>query len=64
MHLIQLLFCLHYTASHTRVVSQSLPEKWKNLKKVAFTVKHEVAPLQANEVAVIRRKCVQFEVRG
>ncbi|XP_078083834.1 dynein axonemal heavy chain 11 [Mustelus asterias] len=38
-----------------------LPEKWKNLKKIALTVKHEVAPLQSNEVAVIRRKCVQFE---
>ncbi len=57
-------FSVHATASHTCVVSQSLPEKWKNLKKVAFTVKHEVAPLQSNEVAVIRRKCVQFEVRG
>lgn len=57
-------FLSMYTASHTHVISQSLPEKWKNLKKVAFTVKHEVAPLQANEVAVIRRKCVQFEVRG
>ncbi|GCB76344.1 hypothetical protein scyTo_0019123, partial [Scyliorhinus torazame] len=38
-----------------------LPEKWKNLKKIALTVKHEVAPLQSNEVAVIRRKYVQFE---
>uniref|UniRef100_A0AAY4DTA3 Dynein, axonemal, heavy polypeptide 9 like n=1 Tax=Denticeps clupeoides TaxID=299321 RepID=A0AAY4DTA3_9TELE len=40
---------------------EELPEKWKNLKKLAFTVKHEVAPLQSNEVAVIRRKCVHFE---
>ncbi|MGH0152203.1 UNVERIFIED_CONTAM: hypothetical protein FKN15_022155 [Acipenser sinensis] len=40
---------------------EELPEKWKTLKKIAFTVKHEVAPLQANEVAVIRRKCVHFE---
>ncbi|KAI1899527.1 hypothetical protein AGOR_G00062710 [Albula goreensis] len=40
---------------------EELPEKWKNLKKVAFTVKHEVAPLQSNEVSVIRRKCVRFE---
>ncbi|TTH38815.1 Dynein beta chain, ciliary [Bagarius yarrelli] len=40
-----------------------LPEKWKNLKKVAFIVKHEVAPLQSNEVAVIRRKCVRFEIK-
>ncbi|MGH0147735.1 UNVERIFIED_CONTAM: hypothetical protein FKN15_039853 [Acipenser sinensis] len=42
---------------------QELPEKWKTLKKIAFTVKHEVAPLQANEVAVIRRKCVHFEIK-
>ena len=42
---------------------QELPEKWKSLRKIAFTVKHEVAPLQSNEVSVIRRKCVRFEVR-
>ncbi|XP_033023836.1 dynein heavy chain 11, axonemal-like [Lacerta agilis] len=42
---------------------EELPEKWKNLKKIAFTVKHEVAPLQSNEVSVIRRKCVLFEVK-
>ncbi|CAF87298.1 unnamed protein product, partial [Tetraodon nigroviridis] len=40
-----------------------LPEKWKSLKKIAFTVKHEVAPLQSNEVSVIRRKCAWFEVK-
>ncbi|TRY96398.1 hypothetical protein DNTS_010073 [Danionella cerebrum] len=45
------------------ILLESLPDKWKNLKKVAFTVKHEVAPLQANEVAVIRRKCVRFEIK-
>nr|XP_054595116.1 dynein axonemal heavy chain 11 [Nothobranchius furzeri] len=42
---------------------EELPEKWKSLRKIAFTVKHEVAPLQSNEVAVIRRKCVRFEVK-
>ncbi|XP_064861656.1 dynein axonemal heavy chain 11 [Oncorhynchus nerka] len=42
---------------------EELPEKWKSLKKVAFTVKHEVAPLQSNEVSVIRRKCVRFEIK-
>lgn len=42
--------------------TQELPEKWKNLRKIAFTVKHEVAPLQSNEVSVIRRKCIWFEV--
>uniref|UniRef100_A0A8D3BTI9 Dynein axonemal heavy chain 11 n=1 Tax=Scophthalmus maximus TaxID=52904 RepID=A0A8D3BTI9_SCOMX len=42
---------------------EELPEKWTSLRKIAFTVKHEVAPLQSNEVSVIRRKCVRFEVR-
>uniref|UniRef100_A0A4W6EXC9 Dynein axonemal heavy chain 11 n=1 Tax=Lates calcarifer TaxID=8187 RepID=A0A4W6EXC9_LATCA len=42
---------------------EELPEKWKGLRKIAFTVKHEVAPLQSNEVSVIRRKCVRFEVK-
>uniref|UniRef100_A0A8C9ZTH7 Dynein, axonemal, heavy polypeptide 9 like n=1 Tax=Sander lucioperca TaxID=283035 RepID=A0A8C9ZTH7_SANLU len=40
---------------------EELPEKWTSLRKIAFTVKHEVAPLQSNEVSVIRRKCVRFE---
>ncbi|XP_018092353.2 dynein heavy chain 11, axonemal-like [Xenopus laevis] len=42
---------------------EELPERWKNLKKTAFIVKHEVSPLQSNEVSVIRRKCVLFEVK-
>uniref|UniRef100_A0A3P8NTU2 Dynein axonemal heavy chain 11 n=1 Tax=Astatotilapia calliptera TaxID=8154 RepID=A0A3P8NTU2_ASTCA len=42
---------------------EELPEKWKSVRKIAFTVKHEVAPLQSNEVSVIRRKCVRFEVK-
>uniref|UniRef100_A0A3Q2GPF7 Dynein heavy chain 11, axonemal-like n=1 Tax=Cyprinodon variegatus TaxID=28743 RepID=A0A3Q2GPF7_CYPVA len=42
---------------------EELPEKWKSLRKIAFTVKHEVAPLQSNEVSVIRRKCVSFEIK-
>ncbi|XP_034468683.1 dynein heavy chain 11, axonemal isoform X3 [Hippoglossus hippoglossus] len=42
---------------------EDLPEKWKSLRKIAFAVKHEVAPLQSNEVSVIRRKCVRFEVK-
>uniref|UniRef100_W5MKY4 Dynein, axonemal, heavy polypeptide 9 like n=1 Tax=Lepisosteus oculatus TaxID=7918 RepID=W5MKY4_LEPOC len=48
---------------HVYTELEELPEKWKNLKKVAFTVKHEVAPLQSNEVSVIRRKCVHFEIK-
>ncbi|MCJ8730075.1 hypothetical protein PDJAM_G00113410 [Pangasius djambal] len=48
---------------HVYALLEELPDKWKTLKKVAFTVKHEVAPLQSNEVAVIRRKCVRFEIK-
>ncbi|XP_043925655.1 dynein axonemal heavy chain 17-like [Protopterus annectens] len=40
-----------------------LPEKWNNIKKIALVVKQNVAPLQANEVSIIRRKCQQFEIR-
>ncbi|RDD42081.1 Dynein beta chain, ciliary [Trichoplax sp. H2] len=42
---------------------RELPEKWNNTKKISVTVKQSVAPLQAAEVAIIRRKCGQFEVK-
>ncbi|XP_047143157.1 dynein beta chain, ciliary isoform X1 [Hydra vulgaris] len=42
---------------------QELPEKWNNTKKICVTVKQYVAPLQANEVAIIRRNCISFDVR-
>lgn len=41
---------------------QELPEHWTNTKKLAIQVKQNVAPLQANEVNILRRKCQQFEV--
>lgn len=41
---------------------QELPEKWNNVKKQAVLVKQQVAPLQANEVANLRRKCATFDV--
>lgn len=40
---------------------QELPEKWINLKKQAILIKQRVAPLQAKEVANLRRKCALFE---
>ncbi|NXE57526.1 DYH17 protein, partial [Casuarius casuarius] len=40
-----------------------LPERWNTTKKLSFQVKQHVAPLQANEVNILRRKCQQFEVR-
>ncbi|XP_060774018.1 dynein axonemal heavy chain 11 [Neoarius graeffei] len=48
---------------HVYALLEELPDKWRNLKKLAFAVKHEVAPLQANEVAIVRRKCVRFEIK-
>ncbi|KAH0517950.1 Dynein heavy chain 17, axonemal [Microtus ochrogaster] len=42
---------------------QELPEQWTNTKKLAIQVKQNVAPLQANEVNILRRKCQQFELK-
>ncbi|XP_056405417.1 dynein axonemal heavy chain 9 [Hyla sarda] len=42
---------------------EELPEKWNNIKKMAITVKQQVAPLQANEVTLLRRKCASFDVQ-
>ncbi|XP_063512627.1 dynein axonemal heavy chain 17 [Pongo pygmaeus] len=42
---------------------QELPEHWTNTKKLAIQVKQTVAPLQANEVSILRRKCQQFELK-
>ncbi|OXB61088.1 hypothetical protein ASZ78_013651 [Callipepla squamata] len=42
---------------------QELPKQWDDTKKLSFHMKQNVAPLQANEVNIIRRKCQQFEVR-
>ncbi|KAF6093339.1 dynein axonemal heavy chain 17 [Phyllostomus discolor] len=42
---------------------QELPEQWTNTKKLALQVKQNVAPLQANEVNILRRRCQQFELK-
>ncbi|NXT54658.1 DYH17 protein, partial [Pluvianellus socialis] len=42
---------------------QELPERWDGTKKLCLCVKQSAAPLQANEVSIIRKKCQQFEVR-
>nr|KAF6455671.1 dynein axonemal heavy chain 17 [Rousettus aegyptiacus] len=47
----------------THVKLQELPEHWTNTKKLAIQVKQNVAPLQANEVNILRRKCQQFELK-
>ena len=49
---------------HLLAVDQKeLPEQWNNTKKLAISVKQQVAPLQANEVANIRRKLADFDSR-
>ncbi|XP_072536739.1 dynein axonemal heavy chain 11 [Salminus brasiliensis] len=42
---------------------EELPERWSSIKKLAWTVKHEVAPLQNAEVVLIRRKYGAFEAK-
>jgi dynein heavy chain, axonemal len=44
------------------VLLQELPEQWTNIKKLAATVKQQVAPLQAVEVVAIRNRIVTFEM--
>ncbi|KAM5274465.1 dynein axonemal heavy chain 9 isoform 2-T2 [Ctenodactylus gundi] len=41
---------------------EELPEKWSHIKKMAITVRQQVAPLQANEVTVLRQRCTAFDV--
>ena len=41
---------------------QELPEKWNNTRKVSIQMKQYVAPLQATEVANIRRRVTEFEM--
>ena len=45
------------------MMSQELPEQWNNIKKQAVLMKQAVAPLQANEVSIIRRKLATFDVK-
>ncbi|XP_069552287.1 dynein axonemal heavy chain 11 [Brachyistius frenatus] len=42
---------------------EELPEKWSGAKKLALKVRHEVAPMQNAEVLVLRRRCMDFEVK-
>ncbi|XP_022380343.1 dynein heavy chain 9, axonemal [Enhydra lutris kenyoni] len=41
---------------------EELPEKWNNVKKMAVTVRQQVAPLQANQVALLRQRCSAFDL--
>ena len=52
------LFCIPHLCSFL----QELPEQWNNVKKQAVLMKQAVAPLQATEVGIIRRKLATFDV--
>lgn len=45
------------------VYLQELPEQWNNTKKIAITIKQQVAPLQAAEVTCIRKRIAEFDTR-
>lgn len=45
------------------VYLQELPEQWNNTKKIAITIKQQVAPLQATEVTCIRKRIAEFDAR-
>lgn len=45
------------------VYLQELPEQWNNTKKIAITIKQQVAPLQAAEVTCIRKRIAEFDAR-
>ncbi|XP_021937393.1 dynein beta chain, ciliary isoform X2 [Zootermopsis nevadensis] len=45
------------------VLLQELPEQWNNTKKIALTVKQQVAPLQATEVTCIRNRISNFDAQ-
>lgn len=42
-------------------ILKELPEQWQTTKKLALTVKQQVAPLQAAEVSGIRKKIATFD---
>ncbi|XP_014668470.1 PREDICTED: LOW QUALITY PROTEIN: dynein beta chain, ciliary-like [Priapulus caudatus] len=63
-HTIELLSSYNQELSddvHSQL--HELPEQWNNTKKIAVTIKQHMAPLQANEVAILRRKSANFDVR-
>lgn len=45
------------------VYLQELPDQWNNTKKIALTVKQQVAPLQAAEVTFIRKRIIDFDIK-
>ncbi|XP_069702004.1 dynein beta chain, ciliary-like [Periplaneta americana] len=50
-------------SEETYLKLQELPEKWISTKKIAVTVKQNVAPLMAIEVTLIRKRITFFDFR-
>ncbi|XP_070583565.1 dynein axonemal heavy chain 11 isoform X3 [Erythrolamprus reginae] len=46
---------------HIYIQVEELPEKWNATKKLAVSVKHEVAPFLTSEVTILRKKCAAFD---
>ncbi|KAL8165284.1 UNVERIFIED_CONTAM: hypothetical protein K2H54_038432 [Gekko kuhli] len=46
---------------HIYVLVEELPERWNMTKKLAISIKHEVAPLLTSEVTLLRKKCAAFD---
>ncbi|NXF09729.1 DYH9 protein, partial [Smithornis capensis] len=42
---------------------EELPEKWNHVKKLAVAVRQHVAPLQADEMTVLRQSCAAFDAQ-
>jgi len=61
---IELLKTYDYEPPDTVFVQlDQLPQRWNKLKKLAVQVKHQVGPLVVKEVAAIRKRIGDFEVR-
>ncbi|XP_071659244.1 dynein axonemal heavy chain 9-like [Patagioenas fasciata] len=61
-HLMDHVMHSKYCLPSFKFCLQELPEKWNNIKKLAIAVKQHVAPLQANEMTVVRKSCAAFDV--
>lgn len=42
---------------------KTLPERWEEIKQSACVAKQQVASLQANEIAAVRKKLGSFELK-
>lgn len=62
---IQKLFCVCVTVTKKNQACspQELPEMWNETKKLTLKVSQEVAPMQSAEVIILRRQCMDFEVK-